>query len=167
MTDTPEIWKAVVGHDGYEVSNLGRIAVIKNGERFIRKPNSATHYLSISFRKRPEDRSQVSKSIHVVVAETFIGPRPSGMVVRHIDGDRYNNAAANICYGTPNENVYDAIKHKTYKGSKNGRAIFDERHVLLIRTLLEKGSGTSELARLLNVSIGTIHAIKTGRNWGV
>jgi hypothetical protein len=165
MTDTPEIWKSVVGHDGYEVSNLGRIAAIKNGERFIRKPNFATHYLSISFKRRPKDKTQTSRNIHVVVAEAFIGPRPSGMVVCHIDGNRYNNAASNVCYGTPNENVYDAVKHKTYKGSKNGRSVFDERHVLLIRMLLDKGSGTSELARQLGVSIGTIHAIKTGRNW--
>jgi hypothetical protein len=165
MTDTPEVWKPVVGHEGYEVSDLGRIAVIKNGERFIRKPNSGTHYLSISFKKRQEDRTQTSKNIHVVVAEAFIGPRPSGMVVRHIDGNRYNNAASNVCYGTPNENVYDAVNHKTYKGSKNGRSVFDERHVLLIRMLLDKGSGTSELARQLGVSIGTIHAIKTSRNW--
>ena len=153
------------GHDGYEVSNLGRIASAKHGERFIRKPNTATHYLSISFKKRLEDKTQTSKCIHGIVAEAFIGPRPSGMVVRHIDGDRYNNAVSNLCYGTPNENVYDSIKHQTHKGSKNGRAILDERHTVLIRAMLTADFGVSELARMLNVSTSTIHAIKSGRNW--
>lgn len=167
MTDTLEIWLPMIEHDGYEVSNLGRIAAIKNGERFIRKPNAATPYLSVSLKKRHHDKSQTSKNIHVVVAETFLGPRPSGMVVRHMDGNRYNNAAGNLCYGTPNENVYDSVSHGTYKGSKNGRALLDERHVILIRLLLDAGTSCSELARQLGVSIGTVHAIKTGRNWKV
>ena len=165
MSELREVWLPVVGHEGYEVSSLGRIASIRNGERFVRKPNSATRYLSVSFKKRREDSEQKSKNIHSVVAEAFIGPRPKGMVVRHIDGDRYNNAASNLTYGTPNENVYDSIKHKTYKGSKNGRAVLDERHVALIRMLLDRGLGSSELSRQLGVSVGTVHAIKTGRNW--
>lgn len=119
----------------------------------------------MSFKKRPEDSGQTSRNIHSVVAEAFIGPRPTGMVVRHVDGNRYNNAASNLAYGTPNENVYDSVKHKTYKGSKNGRAVLDERHVALIRMLLDKGLSSSELSRRLEVSVGTIHAIKTRRNW--
>ena len=85
--------------------------------------------------------------------------------MRHLDGNRYNNAASNLGYGTPNENVYDSVGHKTYKGSKNGRAVLDERHVTLIRMLLDKGSSCSGLSKRLEVSVGTIHAIKTGRNW--
>ena len=165
MTDTPEIWLPMIGHDGYEVSSLGRVAAIKGGERFIRKPNAATPYLSISLKKRPQDKGQTSKNIHVAIAEAFLGFRPDGMVVRHVDGNRYNNAAENLCYGTPNENVYDSVSHGTYKGSKNGRAVLDERHAILIRLLLSAGTSCSELARQLGVSIGTVHAIKTGRNW--
>lgn len=167
MADIPEIWIPVLGHDGYEVSNLGRVAVIKNGKRVLRTPNSATHYLSVSFRRRPEDRAQKSKTIHSLVAEAFIGQRPSGAVIRHIDGNRYNNEAKNLSYGTPAENVYDDIRHNVRKGSNNGRAVLDERHVVLIRLLLEKGIGTSKLSRILGVNIGTIHAIKTGRNWPI
>jgi hypothetical protein len=165
MTDTAEVWMPIAGHDGYEVSNLGRIAVVKGNERFIRKLNSATHYLSVSLKKRPEDKTQTSQNVHVAVAQAFIGQRPYGMVVRHIDGNRYNNAASNLCYGTPNENVADSVSHKTYKGSRNGRALLDERHIVLIRMLLNAGSSCSELARQIGVSVGTIHAIKTHRNW--
>lgn len=165
MQHTSEIWRPIKGHEGYEVSNLGRVSVFKKGERFIRAPNSATHYLSISFRKRLGDKSQKSNNIHCLVAEAFIGPRPLGQVVRHLDGNRYNNEATNLAYGTPAENIYDDLKNGARKGSKNGRAIFDERHVVLIRRLLKEGVGTSELARLMNVSIGTIHAIKMGKNW--
>lgn len=167
MTNDSEIWLPIIGHDGYEVSSFGRVSVIKDGNRIIRKPNSATHYLSVSFRKRPGDNSQKSRTIHSLVAEAFIGPRPLGSVIRHLDGNRYNNNANNLTYGTSVENVYDDIKHKVRSGRNNGRSIFDERHVALIRLLLDKGAGTSELARLLGVSIGTIHAIKTGKNWPI
>lgn len=166
MTNTLEIWKPVDGHEGYEVSNLGRVAVIKNGERFIRKPNTATHYLSMSFRKRPCDTAQKSKTIHSMVAEAFHGPRPKGAIIRHIDGNRFNNRADNLAYGTKNENVYDAIAHGTYKGPSNGRALLDERHIALIRLLLETGTSLTAIAKAIGVSVGTIHAIKTGRNWG-
>jgi hypothetical protein len=165
MADITEIWRPVVGHDGYEVSNLGRVAVVKNGNRILRVPNRATHYLTVSLKKRPGDKAQKSPTIHSMVAEAFIGPRPPGAVIRHIDGDRYNNRVDNLLYGTVPENVYDSIQHKTYKGENNGRSIFDERHIVLIRALLDRGMGTSELARLTNVSIGTIHAIKKRRNW--
>jgi len=165
MTDTLENWIPIIGHDGYVVSNFGRVAVIKNGERFIKKLNSCTPYLSVSFKKRPQDKTQTSKTVHTIVAEAFSGQRPYGTVIRHIDGNRYNNSSSNLCYGTPNENVLDSVIHGTYKGSKNGRALFDERHVILIRMLLDTGVSCSELSRQLKVSIGTVHAIKTRRNW--
>ena len=38
--------------------------------------------------------------VHHVVAEAFLGPRPCGLVVRHMDGDRENNAASNLAYVT-------------------------------------------------------------------
>jgi hypothetical protein len=165
MTDTPEIWKPVEGHDGYEVSNLGRVAGLKNGERFIRKPNTATHYLTVSFKKRPFDTAQKGPTIHSLVAQAFHGPRPEGAVIRHIDGNRFNNRADNLAYGTKNENVYDTIVHGTYKGTNNGRALLDERHVVLIRLLFESGTTLTAIAKAIGVSISTIHAIKTGRNW--
>lgn len=36
--------------------------------------------------------------VHTLVAETFLGPKPEGMVVSHVDGDRSNNSVANIRY---------------------------------------------------------------------
>ena len=164
--NTSETWVPIQGYEGrYEVSNLGRIAVIKNGERFIRKPNLSTTYSSFSCAKRPGETKQKSLYIHTVVALHFIGPRPSGHIIRHLDGNRRNNAAFNLAYGLPHENVQDAIKHGTHAGTNNGRAILNERSVAAIRLLLDTGVSQSKIARELGVSVCTIHAIKTGRNW--
>jgi hypothetical protein len=166
MTNTHEVWKPIPGFEGiYEVSNLGRIAVMKNGERFIRKPNTATHYLSISFKKRKGEKTQTSANIHKLVAEAFIGPRPPGCVIRHIDGNRYNNSTGNLCYGTKNENVFDSIRHGTQRGENNGRSVINEACVRAIRLLLEVGVTQTRIANEIGVCVSTVNAIKTGRNW--
>ena len=166
MAETPEIWMPIIGYEGiYEISNRGRVSVIKNGERFIRKQNSATHYLSISFRKRPQDKIQRSATVHRLVAEAFLGPRPEGQVIRHIDGNRYNNAVENLTYGTPEENALDAIKHKVHEGEKNGNSQLNEIAVKAIKLLIKNNISQSEIARCLGLTVAAIHAIKVGRNW--
>jgi hypothetical protein len=166
MLSSVEVWKPVNGYEGiYEISSEGRFARIKNDERFIRKINLCTHYPSVSFLKRPTDKSQKSATIHKLVAEAFLGERPLGAVIRHIDGNRYNSKATNLCYGTPEENRIDSINHKTFKGSKNGNSLLCEKGVEAIRMLIEHGVSLSSIARRLDISTSTVHAIKTGRNW--
>jgi DNA-binding XRE family transcriptional regulator len=167
MTKAPEVWMPITGYEGiYEVSSFGRISVLKNGERFIRKQNSATHYLSVSFKKRLGDKTQRSEAVHRLVAQAFLGPRPDGHIVRHIDGNRYNNKVENLCYGTPQENVYDTVRHKTHQGENNGNCILNEISVKAIKLLIKHNVSQSEIAKTLGVTVSTIHAIKKGKNWG-
>jgi hypothetical protein len=56
------------------------------------------------------DRSQV-RTVHRVVAEAFHGPLPPEMQVRHLDGNRENNAPSNLAYGTRSENMQDQVRH--------------------------------------------------------
>ena len=161
-----EIWKDMPGFEGiYEVSSIGRVATIKNGERFIRRLNKATGYLSVSRKQRPEDSSQTVAYVHQLIAEAFLGPRPEGHVVRHIDGNKLNNRASNLRYGTPDENIADSVSHGDYKGNSNGRAKFTEPGIRAVKMLLELGISTTKIAKATGTSIGTIHAIKMGRNW--
>ena len=46
-----------------------------------------------------------SVKLHKMVADAFHGPRPSGLVIDHIDGNTTNNAPENLRYVTPRENV--------------------------------------------------------------
>ncbi len=46
--------------------------------------------------------------VHALVALAFIGPRPDGYDVMHIDGTRTNNAVGNLRYGTRSENCLQA-----------------------------------------------------------
>ena len=166
MTNLSEVWKPIKGYEGcYEVSNYGRVASIKKNERFIRKLNKATSYLSVSFKKRPFETRQGSANVHVLVAEAFLGERPSGYVIRHLDGNRYNNRADNLQYGTQQQNVDDTIKHGTHRGSNNGRAVLTEAGALAVKMLLDRGVSQTEIADTIGVTTAAISAIKNGRNW--
>ncbi len=52
-------------------------------------------------------------SVHRMVAESFIGPIPDGMVVRHLDGEPTNNRVTNLAIGSHSENHLDKRRHGT------------------------------------------------------
>lgn len=107
-----EQWRPVIGFDGYEVSNLGRIMSFR---RHVRP------YLMRGALKSPDGYRMVQlrdgisggrlRLVHCLVAEAFIGPRPEGSQVRHLDGDKSNNIVSNLTYGTASENAYDQVRH--------------------------------------------------------
>ena len=120
-----ELWRWVPGYEGiYEVSNMGRVRSVdrllyhynwrakanrahKIKGRMLR-PGKASHgYFTVALGRGN------SRTVHSLVAEAFIGPRPEGCEVLHADGSRDNNRAANLRYGTRSENNLDAVKHGT------------------------------------------------------
>lgn len=108
----PEEWRWVTTHVGrYEVSSHGRLMshVMKTSR--VMTTNGVNTYASLII-WGPYRNARV----HVLVAEAFLGPRPEGQHVRHLDGNPRNNAVVNLAYGTAAENQQDAIAHGT-----NGR----------------------------------------------
>lgn len=107
-TETEE-WRPVPGFPGYEVSNLGRVLSrkYKRPRVMASAPNSSGYRHVTLFR---EGRGKTFK-VHGLVAAVFIGPRPDGHEVRHLDGDRLNNRLENLAYGTHSENMFDRVAH--------------------------------------------------------
>jgi hypothetical protein len=120
-----ELWRWVPGYEGiYEVSNMGRVRSVdrllyhynwrakekrahKAKGRMLR-PGKASHgYFTVALGRGN------SRTIHSLVAEAFIGPKPEGCEVLHADGSRDNNHISNLRYGTRSENNLDAVKHGT------------------------------------------------------
>jgi len=112
---TAEEWREVHGWPDYRVSNLGRVASHKGAQPrmlsqvLVGRPGLEYPRVTLSGPGRRQLRS-----VHSLVAEAFIGPRPSGLDVRHLDGDRYNPRASNLRFGTRSENMQDSVAHGTH-----------------------------------------------------
>jgi hypothetical protein len=114
-----EAWRAVLGFGGvYEVSDLGRIRGIRRqgsaGGELRGTVHKKTGYRRVRLRHGPERVRMVE--LHALVLEAFVGPRPAGMECRHLDGDKMNNRAKNLAWGTRSENLLDRTRHKQLEG---------------------------------------------------
>jgi hypothetical protein len=125
--NSQEQWRAIDGHPGYEVSNIGNVrrsdlfdphgrlaypatAVTQNQSR---GPEGG-RYLEVSLRKvdATDRRDRARPKVHHLVAAAFIGPRPQGLVICHNDGNRNNNRVENLRYDTQAANIADMHRHR-------------------------------------------------------
>lgn len=123
-----ERWKPVPGFVGrYEVSDQGRLrsSIPYRGESGIRLRRLVRNgggrvscWLSPGDGEPPQ-----MHTIHSIVLLAFIGPRPDGMDIRHLDGDPTNNRLANLKYGTKSENSFDAVRHGTHNNARKTHCI--------------------------------------------
>jgi hypothetical protein len=114
-----EIWKAVVGYEGlYEVSNMGRVRSLdrkydkfwkgkivngfSKGTILVGNINKR-RYKYFVLCKIGEKRK--SAKCHIMVMESFCGPRPDGMVIDHINHDSTDNRLCNLQYITQTDNI--------------------------------------------------------------
>ena len=125
-----------------------------------------------------KDGRQYHRRLHVLLAETFLGPRPEwATLVRHLDDDKENIALANLAWGTHQDNVDDrgrnghtssipgSVGAERRRGTGNGRAILDESKVRAIQTRMAAGANGAALAREYGVGKSTIYRIHNGKTW--
>lgn len=99
--------------DKYLVYRDGRIYSVWS-EKFLKLKPSGDGYcqclLGMKFTKA-----------HIAVAHAFLGPRPEGKEVNHIDGNKSNNHFSNLEYVTHSENIkhsYDVLGRKGNTGKR-------------------------------------------------
>lgn len=123
-----EVWRTVPGWDGYyEVSDQGNVrsvdrvvpnrpgvTMMRRG-RLLKPTPSHDGYAEVWLSR---DNKRTYARVSRLVAEAFHGPCPDGMECRHIDGDKSNNTAENLAWGTRSENTYDKVRHGTHPMSK-------------------------------------------------
>jgi len=167
MDKPNEKWARITDFPRYSVSNLGRVRRDVPGPgtqagRILNPPIDGP-YRRVALRHNGRTRF---KRVHSLVAEHFIGPRPEGAHVNHVDGDKLNNAWWNLEYVTPKENTLH--QHKIglarVRGEQNGHAKLNEASVREIRRLRGKVEG-QELARRYGVSPTTISQVQKRLVW--
>ncbi|CAA9365504.1 MAG: HNH homing endonuclease [uncultured Gemmatimonadetes bacterium] len=119
-----ERWLPVPGLPLHEVSDAGRVRSLSrtiirsNGspQRIrgcVYKMDNFRHPKTgyVRMRVRRAGRRVWSQTVHSMVLAAFVGPRPEGAVIRHLNGIRDDNRLENLCYGTPSENMRDKVVH--------------------------------------------------------
>jgi hypothetical protein len=119
---------------------------------------STNGYLHLSL--VPNEGKKRTHHVAPLVAEAFIGSRPPGKQVDHIDGDKTNNTVLNLRYVTPRENL-TAPNHTRVlpSGEKHWNCKFSDADVIEIRRLRMEGMTQRAIAKLFDCNSGTIGKI--------
>lgn len=165
-----EEWRPVPGYEGfYEVSSDGRFRRANDAKAY-----KTGHILAPSIPRSGYRIVHLVKDGHTVsykaarfVAEAFIGERPTGWYINHIDGCKYNDGLANLEYVTPTDNMRHALRKGLIrpfdsKGEKNPNAKLTADDII---SILKSAETAPLTARRFGVTPSAIRAIRAGRTW--
>jgi hypothetical protein len=161
--ELPEEWKMVPGWgDKYRVNNHGRIQSKASGNwKEMTLTIKDTGYKNASLR---HDGKQKKVTIHILVAMLFLGERPNGLVINHIDGNKLNNCVWNLEYVTAAENNRHAqmMGLNCTKEEMNPMAKLNKSQV---EEILQSTEPQFVIAKRMNVCQQTISLIRSGKRW--
>lgn len=161
-----EVWKDILGFEGYQISSLGRVRSCRwgtggglkfKGWREITPSMNGpkTHVLIDLVNPSGERRAY---SLHRLMYELFIGVIPDGFQIDHKDRNGLNNSLDNLRLSTQSQNVMNQKirkgrkfkgTHKTRDGKWVARSSFKGRAVYFGRfvTEIEAAKAYNEYAR--------------------
>lgn len=147
--DPSEAWAPIPRHPDYEVSTLGRVRSWKTYGPV--KPRILVTHMEGGYVRATLSRAQ--RRVHQLVLEAFVGPRPEGLLTRHLDGDPTNNRLDNLAYGTPSENMRDRRDHGTDANVNktkcaNGHELTSENTLIRKRPSSSSGGPTYRACRI-------------------
>ena len=103
------------------------------------QPHHKTGYLQVHL-TRP-DGSRHWALVHVLVLETFVGPRPTGHQAAHENGVKTDCRLENLSWKTTSENIRDQVRHGTHAFARRTKC--PRGHSLtppnLVRSLAKRG----------------------------
>lgn len=159
-----EIWKKHPEYVHYEVSTFGRVR--RNG-RILKENETSEGKMRVEVYVNGKGKH---KHVGVLVLETFVGPRPYGMICCHGSLGRKNHSVNNVRWGTYRQNNGEDVDRDGTRvvmlGEKNGRAKLSVQQVEEIRQKLLAGHGVCKLAREYGVTHQNISCIKHNKSWG-
>ena len=133
--------------------------------RLLKLQKQGRGYLIVNL-LRIGDKRHVSRVVHRMILEAFVGKRSPGKVCRHLDGDPTNNRVDNLCWGSHSENMADRDRHgNTARGEMSARAKLTTADVLAIRGLSAAGLSAPKIASRFGVSSSTVLCIVRRKSW--
>lgn len=156
-----EKWKEVVGYEGlYLISNFGRMYSVRSSKIMKTPIHKVKGYYYVSL---TDINSKVRVAfIHVLVTEAFIGKRPEGKLVGHIDQNKLNNYVGNLEYCTSAKNIQDAAEFHCHK-----REHYKLNWIMVneMRSLFLEGYSISELEHKYRISNSMAYKVCHNTKW--
>lgn len=167
MSASATPWRPIDGHPRHLISSSGEVRR-QDGTVLV------GHIDADGYRRVRIDGKQ--HRVHRLVCTAFHGPAPEGHEACHNDGDRLNNNASNLRWGTRAENVADAQRHGTFssgrppqasmaRGESNGSAKLTAEIVREARRRHAEGVSGRQLAREYGVTSGNMSLALRGKSW--
>ena len=125
------IWHDIPGFSDYQVTEsciIRKRNLVSHGNGKLELSQTTDgNYLGVKIKDDEGKWKRVK--VHVLMMMTFVGPRPKGFVINHIDGNKENNKIENLEYCTNLENERHSLKvlGKTHKRGKDGRFIASKK----------------------------------------
>lgn len=161
ITETEE-WRDVPGWPAYQASSLGRV---RGPRRMLSCKAGPLGYAYTSLSDRANGR-RLKVFVHKIICAAFLGERPEGLQINHINNNRADNRIANLEYVTAKQNCQHRKVHGTFPtGENNGRARLTAEQVAEIRKRRASGEKLLPLSIEYGVHKNTIWWITSGKTW--
>lgn len=169
-----EVWKDIPGYEGlYQASNMGRVRslprVVDRGRwgavdhpGGLKKPTKRRDGYYHLWLVRDGRRRDFT--MHRLIARTFLSDSPHMEHVRHLNGHKWDNRAANLAYGTARENAEDQLRYCEPGQNPRGWKL-TASDVREIRERLARGETNCAIRKDYGVTDVTISNIKLGRTY--
>lgn len=157
-------WRAIVGYEGlYEVSDEGQVRSLRRSLVMSAYVTNAG-YTSAMLRRDGRYRHHL---VSRMVCEAFHGSPRQGAEACHNDGDKTNNAASNLRWGSRKDNCQDGIRHGSYLWkNRTSVKLLSEGDVRTIRAIKsDLGLSCNEIAKMFSVNRRTIGKIVARQRW--
>lgn len=155
-----ERWRPVPSFPAYEVSDEGNVR--RNG-RALKRHQGKNDYWYVQLWNNGVAKY---RTVHGIVAEAFLGPRPKDAHVSHLDGTKDNAWAGNLAYETASENQLRRREHGNAPICENNPAAkLTNVQVSEIKRRLLDGETQAALGREFGVTRQVIWFIAHNKYW--
>jgi len=187
-----EVWKDVIGYEGYyKISNFGRIMTVRRIENITKFGKATTMIINqrlgaITINKQGYPCAILTINgntkrclIHRVLAQAFIPNPENKKTVNHKNGIKCDNNLDNLEWATYTENIKHAYdnglrkvselqktKYKMlYTGEGSHRSKLKENDISVILSMRKDGISVKDIAFKYNVNTVTIYNVINGKRW--
>lgn len=162
-----EQWRDIPGYEGhYQISDHGQVLNCHTGKlmKCSLKGRKGLQYPGVTLTK---DCAPTTFTVHRLVALAFIGARPDGAEINHINGNKMDARVSNLEYVTHKANMAHAAENNLMaSGARHFKASLTQDAVDECRRLWNEGQlSLAEIANRVGSSAGAVWHVLAQRTW--